>query len=114
VRLPLRGLSLAQQLGKGFELPAEIVEPLDGLQLLLEAAGLTENVLGFLGAGPEVGRRRLLSQLLERAPRSVLIKGSPEAPRGAPRRPTEKTGDRRVRSSGGARGTTREAREAEE
>ena len=40
------------------------------------------------GRDQKSGRRRLLPQALERAPRGVLIKDSPEAPRGAPRRPS--------------------------
>jgi hypothetical protein len=88
--LGLGGLAFPQQLGEGFELAPEVVEALDRLDLFLEAAGLPEDLLGLFGLRPEIGGGGLLPQLRERAPRGVLIKGSPEAPRGAPRRPTRR------------------------
>jgi hypothetical protein len=84
--LGLRRLPLAQELGKGFELSTEVVQTLDRLDPLLVTPGLAEDVLGFLRLRPEIRRRRLLPQSRERAPRGVLIKDSPEARRGAPRR----------------------------
>jgi hypothetical protein len=83
-------LALPQELGKGIELLAELVELGGGLELALVGAALPQDVLRLFRARPEVGRRRLLFQTCERAPRGVEIKDSPEATKAAPRRPLEK------------------------
>src|SRR5207244_10747901 len=100
-RLPgllLGRLALPQQLGQGLQVAAKVVEAFGRVELLLESARLPQDLLGLLGAGPEVRRRGLLPQTRKRAPRRVQIKDSPEAPRGAPRRPRGRRRDRRVRS----------------
>ena len=97
-RLVLGGLPFPQQLPERLELLAELVEPLCGGQPPLEAARLTQRLLGRFRLGPEVGGCGLLPQIRERAPRGVQIKDSPGAPRGVPRRWSEGRGDRRVRS----------------
>ena len=75
------------------------LETLLRLERLLLRAALAQHFLRFGRAGPEVGRPRLLSQPLERAPRGVGIKDSRGGRPAAPRRSAEKRSGRRVRSS---------------
>jgi hypothetical protein len=79
-------LALAEELRERVELVLELVERLRRLELALVAPDLAKDVLGLLGPGPEIRSGRLLPQSVERAPRSVEIKGSPGAKRAAPRR----------------------------
>jgi hypothetical protein len=97
-RLGVGRLALAEELGQGLELALQLVEALRRGELALVNLRLAENVLGGLGLRPEIGGRGLLLQTGERAPRGVQIKGSPEAPSGAPRPSPARRGDRRVRS----------------
>ncbi len=100
--LPFGGLALPQQLAQGVERrPRQDSRRAAVSSLRSKVAHLPLNLLGFFGAGPEVRGRSLLSQAVERAPRGVQIKGSPEALRGAPRRPRGRRRDRRVRSCRG-------------
>jgi hypothetical protein len=81
-----RGLSLLEQLGERVELPGEIVEAADRIELPLVGTALPEDFLGLFRPCPEIRGGSLSPQLFERAPRGVLIKGSPEATGVAPRR----------------------------
>ncbi len=85
-RVRLGRFSLAEQVAQGLELFGELVQLRRRLDRLLVAAGALQDRLRLFGARPEVGSRGLFFQLVERAPRGVEIKDSPEAPRGVPRR----------------------------
>jgi hypothetical protein len=82
----LRGFPLLEQLGECVELFAELVQAADRVELALVSAALPKDFLGLFRARPEIRCGCLAPQPLERAPRGVLIKGSPGAKGVAPRR----------------------------
>ncbi|HLN58284.1 MAG TPA: hypothetical protein VK416_06960, partial [Thermoanaerobaculia bacterium] len=81
-----RRFSFLKQFGERVELPGEIVQAADRVEFPLVGTALPEDFLGLLRPRPKIRGGSFSPQLFERAPRGVLIKGSPEATGVAPRR----------------------------